>query len=300
MRMTFLRGLTVAAGLALAIGWAMAATPTPRMKYIGSLLWHEREHHQGGFSGLEVSDDGAAFTTITDRGMILHGTFRRQADGRLVGASVSSAQALRDPDGEAVIYAMADSEGLAEGPDGTAFVSFEGKHRVWAFPPDGPTYSLSDPTTFPKMQNNSGFEALAIDDKGRLYTLPERSGQLTRPFPVFRYDPQTGKWSQPFSVLRRGNFLPVGADFGPDGALYLLEREFTGIAFRSRVRRLTLQGDRVTHDETILATHALVHGNLEGISAWRDKTGAIRLTMVSDNNFNSFQRTEFVEYRVTD
>ena len=70
MRMTFLRGATAVAGLALAIGWAMAATPTAHAKYTGSLLWHEREHHQGGFSGLEVSDDGTAFTTITDRGIV--------------------------------------------------------------------------------------------------------------------------------------------------------------------------------------------------------------------------------------
>lgn len=299
MRMTFLRGATAVAGLALAIGWAMAATPTAHAKYTGSLLWHEREHHQGGFSGLEVSDDGTAFTTITDRGMILRGTFRRADDGRLVAATVSSADPLRDLEGQPVVDAMADSEGLALGTDGTAYVSFEAHHRVWAFPPEGPTQPLSDRRTFPKMQANSSLETLAIDDSGRLYTLPERSGKLTRPFPVFRYDPRTGDWSQPFTILRRGNFLPVGADFGPDGALYLLEREFSGIAFRSRVRRLTLQGDHVTHDETLLATHSLVHGNLEGLSVWRDTTGTIRLTMVSDNNFNGFQRTEFVEYRVT-
>ena len=31
---------------------------------------------------------------------------------------------------------------------------------------------------------------------------------------------------------------------------------------------------------------------------WRDEAGAIRLTMISDDNFNFFQRTQLVEYTV--
>jgi hypothetical protein len=42
------------------------------------------------------------------------------------------------------------------------------------------------------------------------------------------------------------------------------------------------------------------HGNLEGLAVWQDALGTIRLTMLSDDNFNSFQRSEFVEYRVAD
>lgn len=38
------------------------------------------------------------------------------------------------------------------------------------------------------------------------------------------------------------------------------------------------------------------HDNLEGLSVWQDAQG-VRLTMVSDDNFMFFQRTEFVEYR---
>ena len=31
-----------------------------------------------------------------------------------------------------------------------------------------------------------------------------------------------------------------------------------------------------------------------------DSSGALRLTMISDDNFRAFQRTEFVEYRIAD
>ena len=43
---------------------------------------------------------------------------------------------------------------------------------------------------------------------------------------------------------------------------------------------------------------AVRHDNLEGLAVWRDDSGAIRLTMISDDNFNLLQRTELVEYAV--
>ena len=93
----------------------------------------------------------------------------------------------------------------------------------------------------------------------------------------------------------------MGADFGPDGWFYLLERQFTGYGFRSRVRRFDVAGDTVHHEEKLLESPALRHDNLEGISVWRADDGTIRMTMVSDDNFRPFlQRTEFVEYAVTE
>lgn len=90
----------------------------------------------------------------------------------------------------------------------------------------------------------------------------------------------------------------MGADIGPDGRFYLLEREFTGVGFRSRVRRFDMSDTALTNEITLIESHLLRHDNLEGISVWRDAAGALRLTMISDDNFNFFQRTELVEYTV--
>ncbi len=148
------------------------------------------------------------------------------------------------------------------------------------------------------MQNNSSLETLAIDAEGALYTLPERSGKLSRPFPVYRY--RGGTWDQPFSIPRRPPYLPVGGDFGPDGKFYLLERHLNGIfGFQSRVRRFDLGPDQVTGEKILLETKTGTHDNLEGIAVWQDAEGFTRITMISDDNFKSFQRTEFVEYRLT-
>ncbi|MBV6638599.1 MAG: esterase-like activity of phytase family protein [Mameliella sp.] len=291
-----LRALTLVCACLAGLG-ACAAEVGPKAQFIGHLDWPPGPHRMGGFSGLELSDDGTRFTAISDRGFIVTGRLHREG-AKLTAIEEDTPGPLRNVQGAPVSGLEADSEGLAIGPDGRVYVSFEGLHRVSAYPSPDRSQPLPTPDAFAALQGNSGFEALAIDAKGHLYTLPERSGRLTRPFPVWRFDGT--QWSQPFSIPRSGGFLPVGADFGPDGRFYLLEREFTGFAFRSRVRRFIIAGDRIAGEETLLETPRHTHGNLEGLAVWRDATGAIRLTMLSDDNFKSFLRSEFVEYRVTD
>ena len=48
-----------------------------------------------------------------------------------------------------------------------------------------------------------------------------------------------------------------------------------------------------------METRLRAHDNLEGISVWQDEQG-LRMTLISDDNFRAFQRTEIVEYRLTD
>ncbi len=188
-------------------------------------------------------------------------------------------------------------------PDGTLFISFEG--GVARINRQGDVRAI--PTELPRhadfeggLQLNSSFEALAIGPPdGALYTLPERSGTTTRPFPVYRY--KNGHWSQPFVIPRRAPFLPVGgADIGPDGKFYLLERNLAGgiFGFASRVRRFDITARGLINEEVLLQSGAGgKHDNLEGgLSVWRDEAGRIRLTMISDDNFKAFQRTELVEY----
>ncbi|MEJ8562658.1 esterase-like activity of phytase family protein [Yoonia sp. GPGPB17] len=248
----------------------------------------------GGFSGIEVSDDGARFVALSDRGAMVRGTLQRQ-NNTIVAVEAGPIQRLRGAFGIPLNRANSDSEGLAIGPDGLAYISFEWTHGLRSFAQDGgPASNLITTTAFDGMQDNASLEALAIGPDGALYTMPERSGRVTIPFPVFRL--LNGHWDQPFTIPRRGPYLLSGADIGPDGLLYVLERDFVGIGFRNRVRRFALDG---SGEKLILETGLRTHDNLEGISIWRDADG-LRMTLISDDNFRSFQRTEIVEYRLTD
>ena len=299
MRSRITVALIAAALLATVIG--SGAQVPDNVTLVGSFRWRESDERFGGFSGLEISDDGSEFFAIGDGGIFAQGQLFRDADtDEITGVSAFSPYALKSPSGKVTTGVWDDAEGLAIAENGRAYISFEGYHRVWAYDQaGGAAIEIPQHPDFKAMQNNSSLEVLAIDPAGTLFTLPERSGVLTRPFPVYRF--KNGVWDQPFGIPRRSPFLAVGGDFGPDGKFYLLERHLNGLfGFQSRVRRFTLTENGIKDEETLLETRSGRHDNLEGISVWRDEGGDIRITMISDDNFKAFQRTEFVEYRISE
>lgn len=275
-----------------------AADQEPVVEYFGTWVWDTGVPGLYGFSAIEVGNYGEVFTVIGDAGQVVRGRIHRE-DGRIAGLRQWTFTMLRGTAGGPLERDLSDAEGLAIASDGRAYVSFEQVHRVWAYDDlDGPARPLPVHPDFRTYPSNAGLEALAIDAADVLYAVPERSGGLTQPFPVYRY--RDGAWDVPFTIERRGEFLPVGADFGPDGLFYLLERRFLGVfGLQTRVRRFAIDGDTIGHEETLIETRPWTHDNLEGISVWRDEAGYIRITMISDDNARApLQRTEFVEYRI--
>lgn len=262
--------------------------------FLGTYVWEMDDPRLGGISGIEVSDDGRHFVAISDRGLFFRGDFDRSA-GQVAGVSNLEIVEMRGPDGAPFDAQNHDSEGLALASDNRLHVTFESVHGARYFDDlAGLASPLLTDRRFADFQSNSSFEALAIAPNGDLLTMPERSGRQNRPFPVYRL--RGTVWSLAFDIPRRGAFLVTGADIGPDGMLYVLERDFIGIGFLSRVRRFDLNGE---NEELILRTSARTHDNLEGIAVWQDDQG-LRLTMVSDDNYRFLQETQIVEYRLTD
>lgn len=288
------------ASLALVFGLQSGAGTAPPAGFVSSLRWTAADPRFGGYSAIEVDDKGIGFLAISDRGAFVAGRLVRDAGGRVVGVTANPPKRLKGQKDVYLTRGRTDSEGLAVAPDGQVYVSFEGATRVFRYKTiTGSARNLPGPEAFRGFPRNAALEALAVDAKGDLYTLPEDTRDGTDDFPVFRY--RKGTWDQPFSIPREGRFLPVGADFGPDGRLYLLERRFGGLlGFASRVRRFEIGPDGAGPGEELLRTAYGQHDNLEGLSVWRDSAGRLRLTMISDDNFRRMQRTEIVEYVVPD
>lgn len=268
------------------------------LSLINEYTWSMRDRRFGGLSALHMSDNGSRILAVSDRGQFVTGTVVRDGD-RITGVTDVSINPVQQISGAPVNAANHDSEGLAVDRNGNIFVSFEGFDRVRKY--SSVTANAQDiprAKGFGSLQFNSGLEALAIDNAGTLYAVPERSGALNRPFPVFRF--KDGKWDLRLSIPRSKNFLPTGADFGPDGRFYLLERDLAGLlGFQTRIRRFTLGPGGFGNEEVLLESRIGQFDNLEGISVWRDDRNRIRITLVSDDNFFLFQKTELVEFVVT-
>lgn len=273
----------------------LATDTTSKARFIGAISVPKTVPENGGFSGLSLDETGKRFLTITDQGTFFSGRLERK-NGAIEKIILERRRPLLSPQGKTLTKPQRDSEGLAVRADGRIYVSFEGIARVWTYR-DVASEAAWIPrhAHFKKLPLNGALEALAIAPDGSLFSLVEGTSRYRKPHPVYRYGPQG--WKIFSTIERRGRFLPVGADFGPDGKFYLLERNFGPLSgFQTRIRRFDVVGDQFEAEEVVLESAFGEHGNLEGLSVWRDEWGQIRLTMIADNNFKFFLKSEIVEY----
>ncbi|MEL6205107.1 MAG: esterase-like activity of phytase family protein [Pseudomonadota bacterium] len=258
-----------------------------------------------GWSGIDVSHDGSQFWAVTDFGAATSGRLLRDGAGRLVGVEAPSPVSLDGPNGEILHAGQSDIEGIDMRPsDGTAHVVFEMWNRLRMFPPGSRTGQWRP--DIPKgavRRANAGLEAVASDRFGRIYAIPERPPRGAADMPVLRFTRRAWMtvhdWQVAFYLERERPWRVTGADFGPDGALYVLERRFLGPVFASRIRRVADAAavPRGAHVRGTVVYESPFgrHGNLEGLAIWVDPEGRVRAVMVSDDNGNAWQRAEMVE-----
>ena len=293
-------GVALGAALLVLAGLQGSAETKQPQGFLQQFEWSSNDPLLGGLSALELSDDGRNVTIVSDQGRWSQGQIARDPSGQITSVVLAPFVPLRGKGMEPLAKNRTDSEGLAIAPDGTAYISFEGVARVLRYRRlDGVAENLPSPPAFAKMQINSALEALAIGPDGALYTMPERSGNETRPFPIYRF--KNGVWDDQLRLPRVAGYLPVGADFGPDGKLYILERQFHGLSgFSSRLARYQVGADALGAAQVLFETPTGFHDNLEGLSIWRDTQGHLRATMVADDNFLPFLSTGLVEYQLAD
>ena len=296
MRRRLSLGLIAALGLT-GLVWAQD-TAVPGPGFLGS--FNMKPLGVEGVSALWISPDGGRVMLLSDRSFAVTGRITRGADGQITRIDLADPTPLRGRDGRELRRGQMDSEGLAVGPTGEVFLSAEGPARVFRSARLGATLQqIGRPRDFGTLPGNGSLEALAIGPDGTLYTLPETEATDQTPFPLFAY--RDGRWTTIAQVPRRDAFLPVGADVGPDGRLYILFRSFSAISgFSTLLQRFTLTQTGLGPPLTLIETGPGIHGNLEGLTVWRDPKGGLTASMVSDDNGIFLQNAELVEYRLPD
>ena len=266
----------------------------------------------GGLSGIAISKDGAQVVLVSDAGFwarlgLVYANNRLQPPKK---ALVGPLRALgnkplkhrRDRDAEAITL-------LKSGQFfGQALISFEDNHRIGRFSLDkkgikGPKSYLRYPF-LRGLRGNAGIEAMAFLRKGKL------KGSLVA-IAQSRKDKRGNfiGWLVRKGKITKIRFTPPPLDkyritdaVGlPNGDLLLLERRYKFLTINMRVRYVTqkeLRSGRAIEGKVIMEANSNSHqvDNMEGIGVHKNKLGETIVTIISDDNFNGFQKTLLMQF----
>ena len=262
----------------------------------GYLNIERNDDNYGGFSGIEISNDGLEILMITDKSFFFKLNLLRDQNQNLKNFSIIRDGRLLSSKGEFLDKRNTDSESIVRDSNGFYFISFESNNRVMKHENiDGKAKFLEKHSDFKKLGSNKGIEALAIDKHNRLVAIPEKPPKGKSLLPIYRYEKDN--WSLIKEIKINNDFLVTGAEFISDDKLLLLERKFSWTnGFKSRFRLLSLGFFGNTEPKIIFTSNPNQFDNLEGLAIWNDIKGNKRVITVSDDNFHPLQRSEIVEF----
>ena len=243
----------------------------------------------GGLSDLKIDADGRV-TSVSDEGELLRAHLLLDANRRVSGLDQAVLQPLTGPDTQPLQGKReGDAEGVALWPNGDLMISFERDHRIWIYPAaGGPPRAAPMPQTI--MGDNQGMEALTL--------APSRGAD------AYWVGIETGSiWLCRLSSGCVQDRVQVRPPFGfrltalsetAAGDLVLLHHAYNPLLNTSRVLvRITRLGpDGRPQDRARLDLKPpLTVDNFEGVETALLPGGAMRLFLLSDDNFSDNQRT---------
>jgi hypothetical protein len=190
---------------------------------------------------------------------------------------------------------------------GTLYVGIERAHEILRFDyrRDG-VRARGRPIALPpgvkSLPHNRGIECLAKPSKGMplsnfLIAISERGLDAAGNIIGFLIGPGGGT----FTVKRTDEFDVSDCTVTPRGDLLILERRFSwarGLAVRIRRVPLSRIAPRALIDgpNLIFADMGQQVDNMEGMAVHRAADGTLVLTLVSDDNYSSLQRTMLLQF----
>jgi len=280
-----------------------------QLTYRGGLVLTSPDPAFGGFSALELNEDGTRLLAVSDRGQWLVADIIHDADGAPLALGNARMAPLRDYDGAPFVGRWADAEGLAHWSDGVYLVSFERHHRVesyilgedWSLIGSANATGLPPPPGADALADNGSLEALAVQS-GAAWVGVEYPRGITGVHTVFRYDlSDPGVDATEHAIqLAPGFGLVAFAELG-DGQLIAVQR-FWHRDIGNRIRISRISEAAILHPRNRPAGELLAEitpdmtvDNIEG-AAVVTVDGRQRLYLISDDNFSASQRTLLMSF----
>ncbi len=269
------------------------------LEELNRFLIDSKQSQFGGLSGIIISNSGLNFTILSDKGDYFEGELIRTNNGDISNLKIRSSGHLLSSNGLPLKDKNVDSESIVKDSNNTFFISFESNNRIMSHKTlKSPGKFLPKHKDFKGLNYNKGLEALALNEDGDLFAIPEKPPDGYLKYPIYKLVDEDWIIFSTFNPER--NFHISDAAFLSNTELLVLERSFNwSLGFILRIRLLTFKKNEIIKDHILTETTSGAY-NHEGLAIWKNDIGEIMLTLISDNNFLPFLKSEIREYKLVE
>ncbi len=286
--------------------------PVDQLIWRGGLVLDGPADTFGGISGITfVSEENAVM--VTDRGNFISARISYDNAGAPLALSGAELEVIRNSSGtELPSNFSRDSEAVEtvyrDGVAAAVRVGFENLTRVADFDlsgnrPSGAARIVSIPDELESLRTNESLEAVCI--------APPASPVAGSTLLIAEMQPNAegnhSAWllgnrdKGPLSLAPADGYNPTDCDFLPNGDLLVLERGTGFLAFIMQVRRVAsseIGPGAVLQGEVILSASGGDIDNMEGLAVRELADGSVHIVIVSDDNFNDWERSLWLEFEL--
>lgn len=279
--------------------------------YRGGLQLNSQTDTFGGLSAIGYVGTDGKLVTVSDRGNFVSGQLIYDEAGAplsLIGVSIAPIQNSRGADLPSAFSKDAEALTIVERPDNRSVVrvGFENLTRVADFHlengvPVGPATEVMIPGWLADAKTNESLEAVCLAPA----TSPVAGSTLLLTEGVVAGDGAhaaylLGKSDKgPLSYVSGAGTNPTDCAFLPNGDLLVLERGVVLISFAARLVRIKaadVKPGAQMQGEVLFSGTGGDLDNMEGVAVHTTPAGETRITLISDDNFNDWERNLLLEF----
>lgn len=290
---------------------ARVGEPVQGLIWRGGIEMQSQIDTFGGLSGLGFTGPDGKLVAVSDRGNFISGQLLYDEAGRpasLIGVTVAPIQNSKGAELPRAYTRDAEALTVIErnGVPSAVRVGFENLTRVADFQlvdgrPEGPAREVNIPKFLSDTRTNETLEAVCIAPPAS----PIAGSTLLLTEGIIDDDGQHVGYllgnndKGPVSYISGTGTNPTDCAFMPNGDLLVLERGIALIAFQMRLIRVPAAdvkpGAHLKGEQLLQATGGDID-NMEGLAVHPGPDGKPRITIISDNNFNDFERNLLLEF----
>lgn len=288
--------------------------PVDKLIWQGGIVMTSPDATFGGLSGITYTGSGHQLVMASDEGNFVSGHLIYDEAGQPLGLGGVTISPIRNSKGAELPRKFAkDAEAIEtikrDGVAAAIRVGFENLTRIADFDlvngmPEGAAREVAIPQWLEDLRTNRSLESICIAPPASpvagstlLLTEGMRVGDAYAGFMLGQAD------RGDLSISRTEGLNPTDCAFLPNGDLLVLERGTSFLSFVMQVRHIAaaeVKPGNLMRGEVVLTGSGGDIDNMEGIAVHPGPDGKSRITIISDDNFNDWERSLLLEFSLAE